>query len=89
MSNLSDDVIKRVRSQALNYARYYVDDEVQEIPSYFENHKNMSAIECLGESIKLMTTADLVIFTPGWQENRGCRVEHHIATEYDLCFIEL
>lgn len=31
--------------------------------------------------------ADAVIFAPGWRDARGCRVEHVVASEYDLKII--
>lgn len=41
-------------------------------------------IWCLGDSISLMAQADVVIFAPGWQSAKGCKVEHMIAREYGL-----
>ena len=84
MRDLSDEDIQRVRSEALVYAQHYLNDEVREIPSYFEENKSMSPVECLGASIKLMGMADLVVFAQGWEEARGCRIEHMVAIEYDL-----
>lgn len=43
---------------------------------------NVSPIYYLGEAIKRMAKADGVIFMPGWQEARGCRIEHAVAEEY-------
>jgi len=34
-----------------------------------------------------MADADAVIFAPGWRDARGCRVEHVVASEYDLKII--
>ena len=38
----------------------------------------------LGESIKLMSEADIVFFCDGWQTARGCRIEHDCALEYSI-----
>ena len=36
----------------------------------------------LGESLKLMSKADLVAFAPGWKNAVGCRMEHDCAEKY-------
>ena len=28
--------------------------------------------------------AEAVIFAPGWRDARGCRVEHFVASQYDI-----
>lgn len=38
----------------------------------------------LGESIKLMSEADIVFFCDGWQTARGCQIEHNCALEYSI-----
>ena len=38
----------------------------------------------LGESIKLMSEADVVLFCDGWQIARGCQIEHDCALEYGI-----
>ena len=38
----------------------------------------------LGESIKLMSEADVVFFCDGWQTARGCQIEHDCALEYGI-----
>ena len=40
------------------------------------------AIFYLAKSIEAMSEADVVIFTPDWEEARGCRIEFEIAKEY-------
>ena len=39
---------------------------------------------CLGDSIKLMAMADIVIFSDDFLEARGCRIEHDICAAYNL-----
>ena len=33
--------------------------------------------------------ADLVLFGPGWQDARGCRIEHTICEEYGIDYDEI
>jgi hypothetical protein len=42
----------------------------------------------LGESIKLLSTADLVYFMKGWKYARGCRLEHSVADAYEIPIME-
>ena len=45
-------------------------------------------IECdmpmylLAKSIEAMSKADAVVFMRGWEDARGCRIEHQIALDY-------
>ena len=43
----------------------------------------------LGESIKLLSEADAIIFMPGWELTRGCYIEHQVAEEYGKTIILL
>lgn len=43
----------------------------------------------LGESIKMFSDADAVVFMPDWELARGCRIEYHIAEEYGKIIILL
>ena len=54
-----------------------------------ERVKYLSPVSCLGQSIKMMAEAEHVVFAPGWDDARGCRVEHLIAVEYDIPRLEL
>lgn len=39
-------------------------------------------LEYLGESIKLMSNANVVLFHPDWDKARGCKVENYAAVNY-------
>ena len=47
-----------------------------------------TAIYCLSQSIRFIGKVDGVVFMPGWQQARGCRIEYQVATEYGK-FIKL
>ena len=40
-------------------------------------------LEYLGESIKFMSKADVVLFHPDWDKARGCKVENYAAVTYE------
>lgn len=43
----------------------------------------------LAESLKFLSDADIIFFMQGWEEARGCRIEHMVAEEYGKEIIEL
>lgn len=56
--------------------------------SYHQVNLN-TPLYCLGLSIQDLERSDVVIFAPGWEGARGCRIEHEICEEYGKEFIEL
>lgn len=50
--------------------------EVINVPLYY-----------LAKSLELMSRCDTVYFCRGWEEARGCRIEHEAAREYGLKII--
>ena len=36
----------------------------------------------LAKSIEALNEANIVVFCPGWEQARGCRIEWHVAVEY-------
>ena len=57
---------------------------VEFIDSYFSAGASKNPIDSLGKSISLIGEADLVVFAPGWENARGCRIEHEVAKEYGI-----
>jgi hypothetical protein len=43
----------------------------------------------LGESLKMLSEADIVFFAPGYKDYRGCRLEWLVANEYGKYCVEL
>ena len=42
----------------------------------------------IGKSLELLADADVAYFAPGWEEARGCKIEHTCAVEYNIDRIE-
>lgn len=66
-------------------------EDCREVPSYFgpKGASQMEPLECLGKSLELMARADVAVFAPGWQDARGCRIEHVCASEYGIEIVEV
>lgn len=43
-----------------------------------------SGLWWLGKSLELLATADCAYFADGWEEYRGCRIEHECAVQYGI-----
>lgn len=41
----------------------------------------------LGKLIELLSTTDAVYFADGWNNARGCRIEHQVAADYGIKII--
>lgn len=89
MRGLSEREIRK----RMNYLKYLVELELKEevilIDSFIENEPDSKEINniglyFLGESIKELAYADIVIFANGWMKARGCKVEYKAAVEYEV-----
>lgn len=47
-----------------------------------DNTPNAHPLVYLGKSIEMMANADAVYFAQGWENARGCRIEHECAKKY-------
>ena len=52
------------------------------IDTVLDISENKSPIYYLAKSIELLDKADAVVFMPGWQQARGCKIEETCAKEY-------
>lgn len=89
MNNKSDEEIKAVRAQAIEYLeslgytvvnsyfadQYQLKDAMQVVnrPVYF-----------LSKSIEKLADCHAVYFVSGWENARGCKIEHEIAIAYGM-----
>ena len=89
MAGMDELEVYAVRNRICN--KFDINDE-----EIIENYKKdvptkdvNTNVWCLGDSIRLMGFANLVIFAPGWEEARGCCIEHDVCTLYEIPFIEM
>lgn len=77
--------IKKEREEAIRCAKEMMNDEVEVIDSFFENAPaEEKPLWYLGESLKLLSTADVAFFATGWKNARGCKIEHTCAQQYGI-----
>ena len=59
--------------------------EVEVIDSFFEKAPHDARpLWFLGKSLELLSTADCAYFAEGWQDYRGCKIEHECAVQYGI-----
>lgn len=89
MRGKSDEEILAERQKAIEMAEKVIGEPIEVIDSFFEKAPvNAKPLWFLGKSLELLADADAAYFAPGWEDARGCKIEHTCAVEYDINRIE-
>ena len=89
MRGKTDEEILAVRAQAIQSAERVLGEEVEVIDSFIKGAPAAARpLWFLGESLKLLSGADVAYFAEGWEDARGCRIENECAVEYGITTIE-
>lgn len=90
MRGKTDEEILATREKAVASAKNHLGEDVEVIDSFFQNVPEVEnrPLWCLGESLKLLATADVAYFAKDWDQYRGCRIENTCAIEYGIDVIE-
>lgn len=84
MRGLSDTEIKEER-KAIKQAIIKEHGDVEFIDSYFEGAPaDARPLWFLGKSFELLSTADMAFFAYGWEDARGCVMEHEACEKYGI-----
>lgn len=87
MNGLPDDLVLHERMKIIY--RLHI-DPIDVINSFIkEVPEGAGRIWCLGDSIRLMDQADLVVFHKDWKKARGCRIEHDVCMAYKIPYVEM
>ena len=85
MKDKSNEEILEVRAKAIESAERELGEKVEVIDSFFENAPvEANPLWFLAKSLELLSTADVAYFAKGWEEARGCKIEHTCAIEYGI-----
>nr|DAH23684.1 MAG TPA: N-deoxyribosyltransferase [Caudoviricetes sp.] len=85
MRGKSDEQIIAERRTAIQTAMRYLNEDVEVIDSFFKAAPHdAKPLWFLGKSLELLSTADVVYFADGWQDYRGCKIEHDCAEAYGI-----
>ena len=87
MKDLSDEEILKVREDAIELATIALrsSEGVEIIDSFFQSAPtDAKPLWYLGKSLELLSTADVCIFVKGWENARGCKIEHECCKQYGI-----
>lgn len=83
MRGLSDEEIKSRREEAIAKINRMFDNDVEIVDSFFEGESTPdNPLELLGKSISMLNDVDAIFMCDGWQNARGCTIEHECAKKY-------
>lgn len=81
MVDKTDEQIMEERNKVISL----FDEDVEVIDSFFQGvPHDATPLWYLGESIKLLGTADVAYFCKNWEYYRGCVIEHECAVRYGI-----
>lgn len=88
MRGKTNEEILKEREKAINEAKKIYGKDIEVIDSFFQDAPvDAKPLWFLGKSIELLSTADLVYFTNGWEKTRGCIIEHECAVRYGVAIL--
>lgn len=83
MSGKTDKEIKEERLKIASKISEIVTEPFEIIDSFFESAPHdAKPLWFLGKSLELLSTADIAYFSKGWENARGCRIEHDCAVAF-------
>ena len=89
MNGKNNEEILAVREDAIKSVEHLLGEPVVAIDSFFQDAPHdAKPLWFLGKSLELLSTADIVFFAKGWQDARGCKIEHQCAVSYGMSIIE-
>ena len=92
MNGLTEQQITETRNKFLSFAQK---ENFEVVNTYFKDEwfakielKSIGVIQVpmyyLAKSLEKMALCNAVIFAKGWENARGCRIEHEVALQYGL-----
>jgi hypothetical protein len=89
MKGKTNEEIEATRELAINKAKEMLGEDVVVIDSFFKDAPHDARpLWYLGQSFLLLATADVAFFAAGWNEARGCKMEHEACVQYGVKLIE-
>lgn len=81
---------KQIKEERAELVRKLEKEGHEVLDTVFEDFdENASPIYYLARSIEFLDKADAVVFMKGWENARGCKIEHEIALRYGKYIKEL
>ena len=85
MKGKTDEEILKERETAIKQAEELLKEPVEVIDSFFKGAPaDAKPLWFLGKSLELLSNADVAYFAKGWEEARGCKIEHDSCLAYGI-----
>lgn len=94
MNGYTDEEIAEVRDQAIEeikqiYQFFDRNNQLEIVSTTFTQEgeilpKEASRLWWLGRAIQLLDGVDVIYMCKGWEDARGCKIERHVAIEYNI-----
>jgi hypothetical protein len=85
MKGKTDEEILKERETAIKQAEELLKEPVVVIDSFFKAAPaDAKPLWFLGKSLELLSNADVAYFAKGWEEARGCKIEHESCLAYGI-----
>ena len=87
MSEKTTEQIRAERQEVVNKLESLGNNVIDSIVTDHTQEDGDESVYCLSKSIALMAKVEAMYFMPGWENARGCRIEHEVAKAYGLKII--
>lgn len=85
MNGRTDEEIKAERKTITDAIKAEYGEDTEIIDSFFEGAPHdAKPVWFLGKSLEKLSTADAAFFADGWQNKKGCYIEHKVCELYGI-----
>ena len=86
MRDKTNEEIEKERQEAVREVQLlYPDEEIIVLDSFFKDAPHEAKpLWFLGKSFEVLSNADIAYFCKGWDNYRGCRMEHKACKNYNI-----
>lgn len=89
MNGRSTEEIECEREELVKDLKKYLGEDINILDTIFHFAEDVPSLVYLGRSLEVLAKADLAVFMDGWENARGCKIEHQAAKDYDIPTLEL
>lgn len=77
------------RDELVKELKRYLGEDIKILDTIFHFAEDVPSLVYLGRSLEVLAKADIAVFMDGWENARGCRIEHDAAKDYNIPTLEL
>ena len=89
MNGRSTEEIECEREEFVKDLKKYLGEDINILDTIFHFAEDVPSLVYLGRSLEVLAKADLAVFMDGYENARGCRIEHQAAKDYNIPTLEL